>query len=449
MKCWTDIGQLGRNTTQSMSPKKKAETFPLTVKSGSSAVKIYRDERAGGRIYYRVIYYLGGKRHRLIFGDLDDAKNEAAAKAAQLARGDVDAMQLTGKDRLSYGRALEAVRAFNIPLDAAAIDYAEVRKVLGNHSLMEAARFYMRHNAAGITGKPVAEAFDEFKKAKKDAGRNAHYLRVDIGSRCGAFAKAFNMEVRQLTARDVDTYLNDLKDLKGQTVNKHADALGTFFKFCQSRQWLSKEINLLEHFESRREQHGEIEIYTPAELRLLLDAADPEFATCIALQAFAGVRSEELQKLTWEDLAKRDGHIEVAASKAKTASRRVTPISSNLAAWLKDAPKTGKLVWPHRQQSFYEQQEATVAAAQKVENKRNEKTPIEAKTIKWKHNALRHSFISYRVAETQSMNQVALEAGTSVKKIVAHYRELVTPKEAKEWFGILPKGKKIHQFKAA
>jgi integrase len=226
--------------------------------------------------------------------------------------------------------------------------------------------------------------------------------------------------------------------------------LGTFFKFCQSRQWLSKEINLLEHFESRREQHREIEIFTPAELRLLLDAADPEFATCIALQAFAGVRSEELQKLTWEDLAKRDGHIEVAASKAKTASRRVTPISDNLAAWLKDAPKTGKLVWPHRQQSFYEQQEATVKAAQVAENKRHKKTPKEAKTIKWKHNALRHSFISYRVAETQNMNQVALETGTSVKKIVAHYRELVTPKEAKEWFGILPhKGGKIHQFKAA
>ena len=433
------------------SPKKtKPEKFPLTIKAGSSSVKIYREKRPDGSVYFKLSYHLGGKRHRPSFANLDEAKNEASAKAAQLSRGDIDAMQLNGKDRLAYGRALEAVRQFNIPLDAAAIDYAEVRKVLGNHSLMEAARFYMRHNAAGIMGKPVAEAFEAFKKAKEDAGRNAHYLRVDIGSRCGAFAKAFKMEVRQLTARDVDTYLNDLKDLKGQTVNKHADALGTFFKFCQSRQWLSKEINLLEHFESRREQHGEIEIFTPAELRLLLDAADPEFATCIALQAFAGVRSEELQKLTWEDLAKRDGHIEVAASKAKTASRRVTPISDNLAAWLKDTPKTGKLVWPHRQQSFYEQQEATVKAAQVAENKRHKKTPKEAKTIKWKHNALRHSFISYRVAETQNMNQVALETGTSVKKIVAHYRELVTPKEAKEWFGILPhKGGKIHQFKAA
>jgi hypothetical protein len=51
--------------------------------------------------YYRVAFYHGGKRRRLIFRDLDKAKNEAAAKAAQLAHGDVDAAQLTGKDRLT------------------------------------------------------------------------------------------------------------------------------------------------------------------------------------------------------------------------------------------------------------------------------------------------------------------------------------------------------------
>ena len=36
-------------------------------------------------------------------------------------RWDVDAVQLTGKDRLAYGRALDAVKGFGIPLDAAAM----------------------------------------------------------------------------------------------------------------------------------------------------------------------------------------------------------------------------------------------------------------------------------------------------------------------------------------
>src|SRR5262249_27616429 len=59
--------------------------------------------------------------------------------------------------------------------------------------------------------------------------------------------------------------------------------------------------------------------------------------------------------------------------------------------------------------------------------------------IVWKHNALRHSFISYRVALTQNIPQVALEAGNSVKLVNSNYRALVTPDEAKAWFAILPK----------
>jgi hypothetical protein len=46
------------------------------------------------------------------------------------------------------------------------------------------------------------------------------------------------------------------------------------------------------------------------------------------------------------------------------------------------------------------------------------------------------------VAESKDAAAVALEAGNSPKMIFEHYRELVTPEEAKEWFGILPTIKK-------
>jgi hypothetical protein len=60
--------------------------------------------------------------------------------------------------------------------------------------------------------------------------------------------------------------------------------------------------------------------------------------------------------------------------------------------------------------------------------------------IKWKHNALRHSFISYRLAEIQDVNRVALEAGNSPQMIFRHYRELATPEQARSWFAIAPTG---------
>ena len=102
------------------------------VKTGSAVVKIYREKKGSGT-YYRVGYYLSGKRTWLHCATLEDAKKEADAKAAQLSRGDVDAAQLTGRDRLVYGRALEALRPLNVPLDAAALEYADARKVLARH----------------------------------------------------------------------------------------------------------------------------------------------------------------------------------------------------------------------------------------------------------------------------------------------------------------------------
>lgn len=58
--------------------------------------------------------------------------------------------------------------------------------------------------------------------------------------------------------------------------------------------------------------------------------------------------------------------------------------------------------------------------------------------IRWPRNVLRHSFISYRVAQIQDVNRVALEAGNSPAIIFKNYRELVTEEAADEWFGITP-----------
>jgi len=405
------------------SPKKaKGEKFPLTVKAGSSSVKIYRESRPDGSVYYKLSYHLGGKRHRPSFADLNEAKTEAAAKAAQLARGDIDAMQLNGKDRLAYGRALEAIRTLGMPLDAAAIDYAEARKILKNNSILDAARFYMRHHGHGITGKAVSEAFDEFLEAKKKAQRSAVYLK-DIRLRVGAFAKAFSCEVRQLSAQDVADWLEDL-DVTSRSINNTALLLRTFFGFCQTRQWLSKDVDLMERVTKKNDAKKDIEIFTPSELRKMLHAASPRLATAIAIQAFSGVRTAELMRMTWDDLERRKGHIEVSASKAKTASRRLIPIQKNLSAWLSRKQKEGdeNRVWPVIESEFYEQL-AKLA----------EKTGVA-----WKKNALRHSFISYRAAETKDIAATSLEAGNSPKIIFQNYRELVTEDEAKEWFGILP-----------
>jgi len=138
----------------------------------------------------------------------------------------------------------------------------------------------------------------------------------------------------------------------------------------------------------------------------------------------------------------KDRFIEVKAAKAKTASRRIVPISANLAKWLKDHAKDDGRVVPF--DSINKQIGWLVEDTNKVLKEAASeagKDPEKAKLVKWKKNALRHSYISYRVAETQDVAKVALEAGNSPQMIFQHYRELVRPDAAKEWFGIGLKGR--------
>ena len=54
-------------------------------------------------------------------------------------------------------------------------------------------------------------------------------------------------------------------------------------------------------------------------------------------------------------------------------------------------------------------------------------------------NVLRHSYATYKLALKRDANALALEMGNSPQILTRNYLELATPKEGKQWFGILPK----------
>jgi integrase len=398
--------------------KAKHHRFPIIVKRGSSVVKVYRDLKPTGT-YYRVAYHIGGRRHRLHFNNLEKATSEAEAKASQLSRGDVDAMQLSGKDRLVYGRAVEAIREYGVPLDAAALEYNEARKILDGVALVDAARFYARHHGRDVKRKTVSDAIREMIEAKKVGGVSDVYLN-DLRYRLGLFANTFRCDLVSLTPDDMQRFFDNI-DLSARSFNNFLRMLKTFCRFAQDRGWLSKEIDLLGGVKRRKEKSTPVEIFTPQEMVALLEHATAEIAPCFALGAFAGLRSEEILRLDWEDVTRRAGFIEVAAHKAKTAARRLVPITDNLRHWLRPL-RSNDLVWQNTKAMFHKTRLRVAAEA----------------GVRWKQNVLRHSFISYRLAEIQDVNRVALEAGNSPQMIFRHYRELTTPEQACTWFSIAP-----------
>jgi integrase len=284
--------------------------------------------------------------------------------------------------------------------------------------------------------KSVQQVFEEYLQAKSNREKESddspglsHRYIKDIRYRCGRFADAFQCAIHEVTAPQVEDFLHGLK-LSPRSYINFRRVLKMMFDYARRRGYIPKDQDPFEDVERIKDFGSEIAIYTPAEMKRLLQAADTDYLPCLALGGFAGLRSSEIERLCWEDVFQEDGFIEIRKGKTKTRTRRIIPISENLSKWLSPyASRTGK-VWPFSHEGFYDAQQDT--AARTAIN--NEGLPA----LKWKQNALRHSFISYRLATIQNANQVALESGNSVNIIFAHYRELVRPKEAEQWFSIIP-----------
>jgi integrase len=124
--------------------------------------------------------------------------------------------------------------------------------------------------------------------------------------------------------------------LSPKSRNHFRNTLGMFLRWCIRRDYLADNNRILEADGMRKEDAdtGDVEFYSPQELRTMLDTAAPEMQVVIALQAFGGLRLQEALRLDWNDVWSIAGHIEISSAKSKTRSRRLVEIHPTLAAWL-------------------------------------------------------------------------------------------------------------------
>jgi integrase len=433
----------------------KEITFPYEVKTGSVVVKIYKvrnktfKETQEERESFMVSHSAQGKRTQKMFAVFEEAKAHAKSVANSMAQGELDVLELRSEQRMAYVHAVKHLEPTGVALELAAQEYAEAWRYLGGKaSLVEAAREFAKRHMHDLPSKTVSEAVEEMIEKKEREPASDFYMKV-LRRHLREFAKFCPGQLRAITTTQISDFLRDLavgsaekhtlRLADPRTKNNYRATIGAFIKFSKERGWLQRDHEGIEFVPKFREKGSDIEIFTVAELPHYLANARAEMIPFLAIGAFAGLRTAEITRLDWSEVHLTERFIEVKAAKAKTASRRIVPISDNLAAWLADHAQEAGRVMPFdnvaKQIGWLV---ADVNAAFKVKAKEAGKSPKTAARFAWKHNALRHSFISYRVAEVQNANQVALEAGNSPAMIFKHYRELVRPTEAKKWFGIFP-----------
>jgi integrase len=416
--------------------KWNARSKPEQIKVGNVIVKIYKRDRKtaiGKRTVFEVADYTNGVRRLRGFNGLGVARTEAEKIARQLSSGNATAATMRNPEAASYGRAVEILRnaGLDTPLELVAAHYVEAVQILGTDKVVAAAQDYIRRNPVERRPRTVREVADELIELKTKRGASERYLQ-DLRYQLNKLTEKFaSVNVAAVTTGDLQLWFDRL-NAAPRTVRNVRSAAAALFRFAEARCYIGKGDNPATATEKIKAKNGDdIEIYTPEELARLLDAAPDSLKPVLAIQAFTGIRTAELMRLDWQAVKLARGHIEITAANAKTASRRIVPILPNLAAWLKPhAKKTGN-IFPSVADYYHELMRETAA------NTKTDNLPA----VELKHNALRHSFISYRVAQIQNVAQVALESGNSPAMVFSHYRELVTADEAKAWFAIAPEAK--------
>ena len=394
----------------------------VIIGKGAATVRIYPFIRKNGYKQNNVCWHEGGRRRTRCFADFSEAELIAQQISVRLANRLATGKEATHRDIEILQYCEELVRPFGVALVAAVEEWATARRSAPTVALSEAVRFYATNGPDRFPVRTTAQVADEFVASLESRGVSSIYVS-SARSHLAKFTAKVSGKIAEVTVADINQFLTGLKHLSPVSKNGIRRNIVTMFSFAKKQSYIHPDRKTAaELSEKFKESEMDIEIFTPEEMGRILLAAHSRILPFLAIGAFAGIRSAEIHRLHWSDIKWDRGHIELAGKKAKTAARRLVPLTDNLTAWL--APwreATGPIV------PISDTPGALSDVAMKA------KIPGG-----WRQNALRHSFISYRVAETGDVPRTALEAGNSPKMIFRHYREVVTEEDAKAWFSIRP-----------
>jgi integrase len=402
--------------------RKRKRSSVVEIGTGPARVKIYTMNRRDGYPEFTLSWKEAGRRKTRSFSAMDEARMIAQQISVRLTNGWTAADEATRRDIDLLRHCERKAQEFGVSLTAAMDEWASARKAAGEITLSDAVRFYAANRIDLLAVRTIVQVAAEFVVSLKRKGVSAIYVR-NATSSLKRFTDAMEGNIADVSVADINRFLKGLDGLGPVSRNGIRRNIVTMFGFAKKHGYLHPDRKTAaEQSETFKEPETEIEIFTPEEMERLLLAAHARILPLIAIGAFAGIRSAEVCRLNWEDIKWDRGHIEIAGKKAKTAARRIVPLPDNLKAWL--AP------WQGESGPIITISDPSGALSD---------TAVKAQIPGgWRQNALRHSFISYRVAETGDVARTSLEGGNSPKMIFRHYREVVTGEEAKTWFSITP-----------
>ncbi|MEQ2008127.1 MAG: tyrosine-type recombinase/integrase, partial [Limisphaerales bacterium] len=195
--------------------------------------------------------------------------------------------------------------------------------------------------------------------------------------------------------------------------------ISTLFAFAVRREFLAK--NPCARLERIRMDRRAPVILSPGQSQLLLKVTPTVLRPYVILGLFAGIRPEELLRMTWADVDLETGTATV--NDAKTRRRRIVPLHGKALALLAEHPMKAGAVAPSN--STVRRYKRRACSALGLE--------------RWPADLLRHTAASYLLALHGDAGKVATMLGNSSAILLSHYHQPVRNGDCGEFWGLAGK----------
>jgi hypothetical protein len=338
----------------------------------------------------------------------------------------------------------------------AATEFESAKKIAGDVSLTEVAKFWRLHHPEKPKAK-LGELLDPFLKSisiRLGEGRHWNDRKSRIKAfLAGGFAERYPDTV---TRTEVMSYVTGVPDAAPRTIRNHKTAVCEFFNWMlQEKHVLANPATGIKKKMLPRDTPKEIRFLSLDEVARYLRAAEryePALVAHEIVQLIAGVRADdEMADFLAEYVMPQTKQVLIPASVAKTEKREVIQgLEDNFWTWWKAyGPKEGKL----RPKNYGPKWDRIRVLASAMEGKEaDELAQIPIKILlrmpssraalkKWPWNARRRTFCTYHVAKQQSADKTALIMRHRGSPYTLHqsYRGLgVTQEEGVRYFDFQP-----------
>jgi integrase len=266
---------------------------------------------------------------------------------------------------------------------------------------------------------PLGEAIEKFLTDKSN--RAPAYI-VKLNNDLALLKSHFGADrsIDRIRSDEIEDFL-DSKRATARRRNNLRSEIITLFRYAQTRlralhRDRKTEAELVLRDQTKRKP---VETFSPEEFEAFLRAVKPEWLPWLALGGLAGIRTDgEIFRIRWECFKWDRRIIDLSTTVTKINERRHVPLCDRLIDLLR----------PVRRAS------GPVINLKKPEDETERLARVTG--LPWRHNALRHSFCSYRVAITGDIPLVSTESGNSVQMIKRCYWEIKHFDDGLRWFGI-------------